>query len=132
MSSSYLESLGRRELEPYSNEKLNYEQTEPDLTKKVNAQIDANIKDRQQFFQDQINLFNQTQDGKLEKNLKNLGSLIPSIAKLEVDADNFKAKRVIIDGIREAGKNDEVKAKFADIEGKEEELNQELENTENV
>ena len=59
MSSSYLESLGRRELEPYSNEKLNYEETEPDLTKQVNAQIDKNIKDRQQFFQDEINRYTQ-------------------------------------------------------------------------
>ena len=55
MSSSYLESLGRRELEPYSNEKLNYENTEPDLTKKVNTQIDEKIKDRKQLFQDNIN-----------------------------------------------------------------------------
>ena len=59
MTSSYLESLGRRELEPYSNEKLNYEQTEPDLTKAVNAQIDNNIQDRKQFFADNIQMYNQ-------------------------------------------------------------------------
>ena len=54
MSSSYLESLGRRELEPYSNEKLNYEETEPDLSKQVNAQIDTNITDRKQSMADNI------------------------------------------------------------------------------
>ena len=133
MSSSYLESLGRRELEPYSNEKLNYENTEPDLTKQVNAQIDENIKDRKQFFQDNINLYNQTQSfAKFKGNLASLQSLIPSIATLKKQNDNFKAKRVIIDDILEANQNEEVKAKFAEITIKEDELNQELENTENI
>ena len=133
MSSSYLESLGRRELEPYSNEKLNYEQTEPDLTKKVNAQIDANIQDRKQFFQDNINLYNQTQSfSKFRGNLASLQSLIPSVAKIKTQGDNFKANRVIIDQILEDNKNEDKKAEFASITIKEEELNQELENTENI
>lgn len=133
MSSSYLESLGRRELEPYSNEKLNYENTEPDLTKKVNTQIDEKIKDRKQLFQDNINLYNQTQSfAKFKGNLGSLQSLIPSVAKIKVDGDKFKANRVIIDQILEDNKNEEVKAKFAEITIKEEELNQELENNENL
>ena len=133
MSSSYLESLGRRELEPYSNEKLNYEETEPDLTKTVNAQIDANIADRKQFFQDNINLYNQTQSfAKFKGNLSSLQSLIPSIAKLKVQSDDFKANRVIIDQILEDNQNEDKKAEFANITIKEEELNQELENTENI
>ena len=133
MSSSYLESLGRRELEPYSNEKLNYEETEPDLTKSVNAQIDANIQDRKQFFQDNINIYNQTQSfAKFKGNLASLQGLIPSIAKVKVQGDNFKANRVIIDQILEDNKNEDKKAEFANITIKEEELNQELENTENI
>ena len=133
MSSSYLESLGRRELEPYSNEKLNYENTEPDLTKKVNTQIDEKIKDRKQLFQDNINLYNQTQSfAKFKGNLGSLQSLIPSVAKIKVDGDKFKANRVIIDQILEDNKNEELKAKFAEITIKEEELNQELENNENL
>ena len=131
MSSSYLESLGRRELEPYSNEKLNYEETEPDLTKTVNAQIDANIADRKQFFQDNINLYNQTQSGKLEKNLKSLQSLIPSLARINIQGEQFKANRLIIDGILQDYQNMDKQAKFAEITFKEEELNQELENAEN-
>jgi len=133
MSSSYLESLGRRELEPYSNEKLNYEETEPDLTKSVNAQIDANIQDRKQFFQDNINIYNQTQSfAKFKGNLASLQGLIPSIAKVKIQGDNFKANRVIIDQILEDNKNEDKKAEFANITIKEEELNQELENTENI
>jgi len=132
MSSSYLESLGRRELEPYSNEKLNYEETEPDLTKTVNAQIDDNIADRKQFFQDNINLYNQTQSfAKFKGNLASLQSLIPSLAQAKKQSDNFKAKRVIIDGILQDYQNKDKQAKFAEITFKEEELNQELEHAEN-
>ena len=133
MSSSYLESLGRRELEPYSNEKLNYEETEPDLSKQVNAQIDTNITDRKQSMADNISLYNQTQSfAKFKGNLASLQGLIPSIAKLKVSDDTFKANRVIIDQILEDNKDETKKAKFANITIKEEELNQELENTENI
>ena len=50
MTQSYFEYLGRQESAPFTNEKLDYEKTEPDLTKAVNDQIDKNIKDREQFF----------------------------------------------------------------------------------
>ena len=58
MTQSYFEYLGRQEAAPFTNEKLDYEQTEPDLTKAVNEQIDKNIKDRAQFFQDNIERYN--------------------------------------------------------------------------
>ena len=133
MSTSYLESLGRKELAPYTNEKLNYEETEPDLTKKVNEQIDKNIQDRKQFFQDNINIYNQTQSfAKFRGNLASLQSLIPSIAKVKKQNDNFKANRLIIDQILEDNENEDKKAEFARITIKEEELNQELENNENI
>ena len=70
MTQSYFEYLGRQEAAPFTNEKLDYEETEPDLTKAVNEQIDKNIKDREQFFQDQINIYNQTVAGKTSRNLK--------------------------------------------------------------
>ena len=67
MTQSYFEYLGRQEAAPFTNEKLDYEKTEPDLTEKVNAQIDKNINDRKQFFQDEINRYNATVAGKLLK-----------------------------------------------------------------
>ena len=75
MTQSYFEYLGRQEAAPFTNEKLDYEKTEPDLTKAVNDQIDRNIKDREQFFQDQINIYNQTVSGKTARNLESLVNL---------------------------------------------------------
>ena len=71
MTQSYFEYLGRQEAAPFTNEQLDYEQTEPDLTKAVNEQIDKNIKDREQFFADQIADYNATA-GRTSKNLRNL------------------------------------------------------------
>ena len=45
MSSSYFESLGRQESAPFSMDELNYAETEPDLVKVMNEQINENIKD---------------------------------------------------------------------------------------
>ena len=56
--SKYYESMGRGKGAPYIDEKLNYAQTEPDLTEVVNKNIDEQIKDTQQFFKDNIELFN--------------------------------------------------------------------------
>ena len=72
MTQSYFEYLGRQEAAPFTNEKLDYEKTEPDLTEKVNAQIDKNINDRKQFFQDEIERYNKTVAGRTTTNLKNL------------------------------------------------------------
>ena len=75
MTQSYFEYLGRQEAAPFTNEKLDYEQTEPDLTKAVNDQIDKNIKDRAEFFKAEIERYNQTVSGKTSANLKNLLAL---------------------------------------------------------
>ena len=67
MSSSYFESLGRKESEPFTYDELNYAETEPDLVEATNKQIDENIKDRKQFFQDNITLYNQTMEARSKR-----------------------------------------------------------------
>ena len=42
---SYYESLGRQSGLPYADPKLDYIETEPDMTKPVNENIDKEIKD---------------------------------------------------------------------------------------
>tara|TARA_R100000353_G_C6510338_1_gene196487 strand:+ start:593 stop:3007 length:2415 start_codon:yes stop_codon:yes gene_type:complete len=67
MSSSYFESLGRKESEPFTYDELNYAETEPDLVEATNKQIDENIKDRKQFFQDNITLYNMTMEARSKR-----------------------------------------------------------------
>ena len=67
MTSSYFESLGRGTTKPFSDPELDYLNTEPDLTEPVNKQIDENIKDRRQFFQDNIDLYNMTMKARSQR-----------------------------------------------------------------
>ena len=67
MTQSYFEYLGRQEAAPFTNEKLDYEPTEPDLTKQVNDQIDKNIQDRKEFFQANIDNYNATMKARSQR-----------------------------------------------------------------
>ena len=57
---SYYESLGRQTQYPFQGQGIAYLEVEPDLTKAVNDNIDAEIQDTAQFFQDNINSFADT------------------------------------------------------------------------
>ena len=81
MSSSYFESLGRQEAAPFTMDELNYTETEPDLVKAMNEQINENIKDRRQFFTDNIAAFNQTQAARKNR-LSDLAALTKTGAEI--------------------------------------------------
>ena len=57
---SYYESLGRQTQYPFQGKGIAYMEVEPDLTKAVNDNIDAEIKDTAQFFSDNAARFRET------------------------------------------------------------------------
>ena len=90
--SRYYESMGRGKGAPYIDEKLNYAQTEPDLTEAVNKNIDEQIKDTQQFFKDNIELFNNSIKVR-DQAFKDLVSLTKSGIQLNKEYQKFKDRR---------------------------------------
>ena len=56
--SRYYDSIGRGKDAPFFDPKLNYAETEPDLTEPVNKAIDEQIKDTQAFFKAEIENYN--------------------------------------------------------------------------
>ena len=84
LTESYYESMGRGKGVPYMDPTLNYEDVEPDLTKAVNNNIDEQIKDSQQFFRDNIELFNKSLAAR-DNRWRDLASITKDGAKL-VDA----------------------------------------------
>ena len=90
--SRYYESMGRGKGAPYIDEKLNYAQTEPDLTEAVNKNIDEQIKDTQQFFKDNIELFNNSIKVR-DQAFKDLVSLTKSGLQLNKQYQKFKDNR---------------------------------------
>ena len=84
MTSSYFESLGRGTTKPFSDPELDYLDTEPDLTEAVNKQIDANIKDREQFFNDNIRMYNETMKARSQR-WNDLAKLTSQVNNIQTD-----------------------------------------------
>ena len=96
--SRYYESMGRGKGAPYIDEKLNYAQTEPDLTEAVNKNIDEQIKDSQQFFADNIKMFNDSIKVR-DQAFKDLVSLTKDGIKMVKQYNKFKDNRNYLQNI---------------------------------
>ena len=132
MTQSYFEYLGRQEAAPFTNEKLDYEKTEPDLTKKVNEQIDKNIKDRAQFFQDEINRYNQTISGKTAKNINNLYNLTVTGKQFLDQRQEFREDRKAFDELIAIYNDPMKRGAYATVEKNLQEVEGDLRNDEDV
>ena len=132
MTQSYFEYLGRQEAAPFTNEKLDYEQTEPDLTKAVNEQIDKNIKDRQQFFQDEINRYNQTVSGRTSTNLKNLYNLTVTGKAFLAKRQEFREDRKAFEELIAIYNDPNKRETYATVEKNLQEVEGDLKNDEDI
>ena len=111
MSSSYFESLGRKEAEPFTYDNLNYAETEPDLVETTNKQIDENIKDRKQFFQDNITLYNQTMEAR-SKRWSDLAKLTKSGKEILDRRRTYKESENKWDGWTSAYEDENTRSEF--------------------
>jgi len=125
MSSSYFESLGRQEAAPFTMDELNYTETEPDLVKPMNEQINENIKDRRQFFTDNIAAFNQTQAAQKSR-LSDLASLTKSGKILLDKRKTYQAGDEEYDKIKALYDNEESRSRFVDASIKVDNLNADI------
>ena len=113
MSSSYFESLGRQENAPFTMDELNYAETEPDLVKAMNEQINENIKDRRQFFTDNIAAFNQTQAAKKNR-LSDLAVLTKTGREIIQKQQTYRKWDEEYDKQKEIYENEKERSKFVD------------------
>ena len=111
MSSSYFESLGRKESEPFTYDELNYAETEPDLVEATNKQIDENIKDRKQFFEDNIRLYNMTMEAR-SKRWSDLAKLTESGKKILDQRRTYKEGEKKWDGWVAAYEDEDTRSEF--------------------
>ena len=132
MTSSYFEYLGRKDAAPFTAEGLDYEKTEPDLTESVNKQIDENIKDRDQFFADNIRMYNTTMSGKVGKNLTGLYNLTVRGKTFLDNRQTFLENRAMLDGLVETYKDKQQVAKYAQVAKNEEIADTEIKTQTNV
>ena len=131
MTQSYFEYLGRQESAPFTNEKLDYEQTEPDLTKAVNEQIDKNIKDREQFFAAQIADHNATV-GRTSANLQNLLSLTKTGKAILDKRQEYEEDRKAFEELITIYNDPTKREQYATVEKNVQEVEGDLRNDEDV
>ena len=109
--SRYYESMGRGKGAPYIDEKFNYAQTEPDLTEAVNKNIDEQIKDTQQFFKDNIELFNNSIKVR-DQAFKDAVSLTKSGMQMVKQYNKFKDRRNYLKNIDSKANDDNYVTKW--------------------
>ena len=117
MTSSYFESLGRGTTKPFSDPELDYLNTEPDLTEPVNKQIDENIKDRRQFFQDNIDLYNMTMKARSQR-WNDIAKLTKSGKQIIQNRQAFIDKRNYYDELEKKANNPDLVIKYQTVEKK--------------
>ncbi len=131
MTQSYFEYLGKQEAAPFTNEKLDYEKTEPDLTKAVNAQIDKNIQDRKQFFADNISNYNLTMKAR-SRRLIDLQNLTVRGKQLIDQRQEYLEDKKAFDDFVELYKDPSKREQYATIEKNIDEVEGDLQLDEDV
>ena len=109
--SRYYDSIGRGKDAPYIDPKLNYAETEPDLTEPVNKAIDEQIKDTQAFFKASIEDFNASLKVR-DQAFKDLASLTKDGVKMVKRYNQFKENRNYLNKIYEKGNDNQYMTKF--------------------
>ena len=95
---SYFESLGRQTAKPFLDEQNLYTETEPDLTKAVNENIDNEIKDTSQFFRDNIEMYKQlikVRDDRIKNLFQLTKSGAPVVAAYAEHRDRLKKLEIL-------------------------------------
>ena len=109
--SRYYDSIGRGKDAPFFDPKLNYAETEPDLTEPVNKAIDEQIKDTQAFFKASIEDFNASLKVR-DQAFKDLASLTKDGVKMVKRYNQFRDNRNYLNKIYEKGNDDQYMTKF--------------------
>ncbi len=131
MTQSYFEYLGRQEAAPFTNENLNYESTEPDLTKAVNDQIDKNIQDRKDFFQANIDNYNATMEARSQR-VNDLISLTTKGKALIEKRQEYLEDKKLFDEFVKIYADPEKRGTYATVEKNIEDVEADLKNDEDV
>ncbi len=119
---SYFASLGRQELAPFTDEKLIYEDPNPNAEEGVNKSIDRNIQVRSKDFAQHIAAYNAASKYSSIDLLKDAGHLAKTIDTTVKQRQAYSDNEADYDEVMEAGKNPEIVSRFAGVEKRATEL----------
>ena len=122
MSDSYFAALGKQQLFPFTDEKLDYAETAPNAEKAMNESIDRNIKVRTQDFAQHIAAYNVASQYGLIDGLKSISQLTKTGATAINQIQTYKDNEADYDELVDANSNPETVSRFASIEKRAQEL----------
>ena len=112
---SYYESLGRQTQYPFQGKGIAYMEVEPDLTKAVNENIDAEIADTAQFFSDNAARFRETRQAASGR-WSDLANLTRDGRQVVENWQNYSDELTNLNKLKQLNKNKAWKTQF-DSEG---------------
>ena len=122
MSDSYFAALGKQQLYPFTEEKLDYEETAPNAEKAVNENIDRNIQVRTKDFAQHIAAYNAANQYTILDGLKDIKQLTTTGATAINQIQTYRDNEADYDELIDANNNPETVSKFAFIEKRAQEL----------
>ncbi len=122
MSDSYFAALGKQQLFPFTDEKLDYAETAPNAEKAMNESIDRNIKVRTQDFAQHIAAYNAASQYGLIDGLKSISQLTKTGATAINQIQTYRDNEADYDELVDANSNPETVSRFASIEKRAQEL----------
>ena len=122
MSDSFFQSLGKQQLYPFTEEKLDYEETAPNAEKAVNENIDRNIQVRTKDFAQHIAAYNAANQYTILDGLKDIKQLTTTGATAINQIQTYRDNEADYDELIDANNNPETVSKFAFIEKRAQEL----------
>ena len=122
MSDSYFTALGKQQLFPFTDEKLDYEETAPNAEKAINESIDRNIQVRAKDFAQHIAAYNAANQYGLIEGLKDIKELTTTGATAINQVQTYRDNEADYDELIDANSNPETVSRFAKIEKRAQEL----------
>ena len=116
MSDSYFAALGKQQLFPFTDEKLDYEETAPNAEKAVNESIDRNIRVRTKDFAQHIAAYNAANQYTLIDGLKDITNLTKTGAAALGKIQSYNDNEADYDELIAASNNPETVSRFANLE----------------
>ena len=116
MSDSFFQSLGKQQLYPFTDEKLDYAETAPNAEKAMNESIDRNIQVRSKDFAQHIAAYNAASQYGLIEGLKDITQLTRTGKAFLDQRQTYSDNEADYDELMAANSNPETVSRFASLE----------------
>ena len=122
MSDSYFAALGKQQLFPFTDEKLDYEETAPNAEKGIEESINRNIQVRAKDFAQHIAAYNAANQYTLIDGLKDITNLTKTGATAINQIQSYNDNEADYDELMSAASNPNTVSRFASLEKRATEL----------